>query len=129
MSKFYNPVCWFEIYANDLNRARKFYESVLQVKLNEIPVPDGIDDFAMLGFPSEPEAPNSGGALVFSSMMKGGTGGTLVYFGCADCSVEEGRVEAAGGKILRPKMSLGEYGFCSIVMDTEGNTIGLYSMA
>lgn len=60
--------------------------------------------------------------------MRPGTGGTLVYFACEDCSVEESRVEAAGGRVLQPKMSIGEYGFCSIVMDTEGNSIGLHSM-
>ena len=52
----------------------------------------------------------------------------VVYFACDDCSVEEGRAEAAGGKVLQPKMSLGEHGFCSVLMDTEGNTIGLHSM-
>ena len=61
--------------------------------------------------------------------MGPGAGGTLVYFTCTDCSVEEARVEKAGGKILQPKMSIGEHGFCSIVMDTEGNPIGLHSMA
>jgi predicted enzyme related to lactoylglutathione lyase len=60
--------------------------------------------------------------------MKAGTGGTLVYFTCEDCSIETARVEPAGGKVLQQKMPIGEHGFCSIVMDTEGNTIGFHSM-
>lgn len=128
MNQFYNPICWVEVYVNDMNRARKFYEAVFKVELKELPTPDGSGDFLMYCFPWENDAPNSSCALVYSSMMKAGTGGTLVYFGCKDCAVEEAKVESAGGKVLRPKMSLGEHGFCSIVLDTEGNTIGLYSM-
>jgi predicted enzyme related to lactoylglutathione lyase len=64
--------------------------------------------------------------------MDGGSSGgnsTLVYFGCDDCAVEEARVASAGGRVERPKMSIGEYGFISLVVDTEGNMIGLYSMS
>jgi len=48
---------------------------------------------------------------------------------CEDCSIEEARVETAGGKIIKTKMSLGEHGFCSICLDSEQNTFGLYSMS
>jgi predicted enzyme related to lactoylglutathione lyase len=60
--------------------------------------------------------------------MKPGTGGTLVYFACEDCANEASRVVDAGGQVLQQKFQIGEHGFCSIVMDTEGNTIGLHSM-
>jgi hypothetical protein len=83
----------------------------------------------MLSFPSAENGMNISGALVKEEGMQPGTGGTMVYFACEDCSVEESRVEKAGGKVLRTKMSLGDYGFCSVVMDTEGNTVGLHSMA
>lgn len=53
---------------------------------------------------------------------------TIVYFPCINCSEEEGRVEKAGGKIVTSKMSIGEHGFCSICIDSEGNTFGLHSM-
>jgi hypothetical protein len=55
-------------------------------------------------------------------------GGTLVYFGCDDCAVEGGRVTAAGGRIERDKMSIGQYGFILLAVDTEGNMIGLHSL-
>jgi uncharacterized protein len=54
-------------------------------------------------------------------------GSTMIYFSCEDCATEEARVVAAGGKIERPKMSIGEYGFISLIWDTEGNMIGLHS--
>ena len=66
--------------------------------------------------------------LVKMDGMKAGGSGTMVYFGCEDCAVEESRAEAAGGKIIQPKMSIGEHGFCSMIVDTEGNSFGLHSM-
>jgi hypothetical protein len=61
-------------------------------------------------------------------VASGGTG-TLVYFGCTDCAVEGSRVAAAGGKVHREKMSIGEYGFIVLAVDTEGNVFGLHSLA
>jgi len=52
----------------------------------------------------------------------------LVYFGCEDCSVEEGRVAKSGGSIHKKKFAIGQYGFISLVIDTEGNMFGLHSM-
>jgi hypothetical protein len=57
-----------------------------------------------------------------------GGNGTLVYFHCDDCAVEEGRVASSGGQVQRSKMSIGEYDCISLVYDTEGNRIGLHSM-
>lgn len=122
-----NPFTWVEIYVDDMNRAQKFYETILKVKLVELPMTDGPDDILMMSFPSS-EGENISGALVKTSSMKPGTGGTVVYLTCEDCTIEANRVDAAGGKLLQPKMSIGEYGFCAIIMDTEGNTVGLHSM-
>ncbi|MBW7887402.1 MAG: VOC family protein [Bacteroidetes bacterium] len=127
-TKSKNPFTWVEIYVDDMSRAQKFYETVLQTKLSELPMSPEFGDMQMVSFAWEEGEPNISGALVKMQDMKPGAGGTLVYFACDDCSVEESRVESAGGKVLNPKMSIGDYGFCSVVMDTEGNTIGLHSM-
>ena len=120
-----NAVGWFEIYVQDMARAKRFYESVLQVKLEQLGGPDS----EMWSFPMNDDAFGIPGALVRMDSMPSGPGGTLVYFICADCAVEAARVTEAGGTVERPKMSIGEYGFIAIVTDTEGNTIGLHSMA
>ena len=118
-----NPVIWFELYVNDMARARAFYETVLGRKLE--PMPDaGIEYFA---FPMQNDQVGAGGALAKMEGMAPGGCGTLIYFHCDDCAVEEGRVAGAGGTVLKPKMSIGAYGFMSLVLDTEGNTIGLHS--
>jgi predicted enzyme related to lactoylglutathione lyase len=129
MARNTNPVTWFEIYVEDMDRARKFYATVLAETLSDMPVPEGTEtgDMQMVAFPWVEDASNAAGALVKSSDMKPGAGGTLVYFTCEDCSVEEERVPAAGGKVLQAKFPIGENGFCSICMDTEGNVIGFHS--
>lgn len=123
-----NPFGWVEIYVDNMSRAQKFYETVFEIQMTSLPMPDGMNDLEMLSFPWAEGAQNISGALVKMEYMKPGNGGTLVYFSCDDCKTEENRVEKAGGKILQPKMAIGDYGFCSIVMDTEGNSIGLHSM-
>ena len=119
-----NPAVWFEIYVQDMNRAKKFYESVLQGKLEKLDSP-GMD---MWTFPMEMNTPGTGGALVRMPGMPSGGNSTLVYFGCDDCSVEEGRVTKSGGRIHKNKFAIGQYGFISLVIDTEGNMFGLHSM-
>lgn len=128
MKSKYNPVCWFEIYVNDMDRAKKFYSTVLNVELADAPEMDGMPDMQMAFFPWAENAPNANGALVKMNEMAAGAGGTMVYFQCEDCTVEESRVETAGGKIIQPKMPLGEHGFCSMCSDTEGNMFGLHSI-
>lgn len=124
-----NPVVWFEIHVQDMARARAFYEAVFLGKLEHLPAPDGSDSYEMLAFPMDMAGPGAGGMLVkMDGMPSGGAGGTLVYFGCEDCAVEQGRVEACGGRIEQPKFSIGPHGFCAVVVDTEGNRIGLHSM-
>ena len=124
-----NPVVWFEIYVQDMARAQAFYESVFQCQLAPLGAPSSdTQGRQMLSFPGDMTTMGAGGALVRMDGVPSGGGGTLVYFACEDCTVEQGRVEAAGGKIFRPKFSIGEYGFASLVTDTEGNMIGLHSM-
>ena len=61
-------------------------------------------------------------------LTESGGNSTIVYFVTDDCAVEASRVEAAGGKIMKPKFAIGAYGFIALAFDTEGNVFGLHSM-
>lgn len=119
-----NPVGWFEIYVQDMNRAKAFYEAVFALKLEKLPA----TDLEMWAFPMDVARYGAPGALIHMPGCRSGPGGTLVYFSSKDCTTETARVEAAGGKIFKPKFSIGQYGFIALVTDTEGNMIGLHSM-
>lgn len=119
-----NPVGWFEIYVQDTTRAKIFYEAVLQTKLERLPSPD----IEMWAFANQDGAVGAGGALVKMNGLPSGGNSTLVYFTCDDCAVEESRVQTSGGKVQKAKVPIGEHGFISLAIDTEGNMFGLHSM-
>lgn len=121
-----NPVAWFEMYVDEMGRAKKFYENVLAIALEKLndPTDSGIE---MWAFPSNIEGYGAAGALVKMEGVSAGGNSTLVYFACDDCAVEESRVEKAGGRIQQSKMAIGEYGFISLAIDSEGNMFGLHS--
>lgn len=127
-----NPVVWFEIYVQDMPRARAFYEAVLLVKLEQMPAPTAAMTMEMWRFPSAEDAPEmqygACGMLVKMEGVPAASGGTLVYFGSADCAQEAARVQANGGKVLQEKMAIGEHGYIVLALDTEGNRIGFHSM-
>jgi uncharacterized protein len=119
-----NPVIWFEIYVQDISRAKAFYESVFQIKLERLNNPN----IEMLGFPMSMEQTGASGALVKMEGVASGGNSTIIYFSCIDCAVEAASVTKYGGQVQREKMPIGEYGFIALVVDTEGNIFGLHSL-
>ena len=127
-----NPVVWFEIYVTDLKRARAFYEKVLGVKLDDMPMEgmgegDGVGNIEMVSFPMQMEGAGAAGALVRMEGFPVGGNSTLVYFSSEDCAIEAARVPGAGGRIQREKTPIGPYGFIALAVDTEGNMFGIHS--
>jgi predicted enzyme related to lactoylglutathione lyase len=123
-----NPVVWFEIYVQDMNRAKAFYQTVFQITLEKLASPD--PNLEMWVFPplGAEGQPGCSGALAKMKDKDSGGGGTIVYFACEDCAVESARVLAAGGRIHFDKMAIGEYGYIALIFDPDDNLIGLHSM-
>lgn len=119
-----NPVVWFEIHVTDMARARAFYEAVFGFEFSGIDSP-GME---MWAFPMLPERPGASGALVRMPGFPMGGNNILVYFSCVDCAVEAAKAVGSGGKVQKEKMSIGQHGYIALVIDTEGNMIGLHSM-
>ena len=121
-----NVVGWFEIPVTDMERAIKFYETVLDMKLDRHPM----DEFDMAWFPMpEGDLPGAAGSLVKHESYVPSMQGALVYFTAhsGDLENELSRVEAAGGKICAPKKAIGEWGHMAVITDTEGNNVALHS--
>ncbi|PIT79086.1 VOC family protein [Limnohabitans sp. JirII-31] len=119
-----NPVGWFEIYVQDMARAKTFYEAVFDTTLSQLDNPE----LEMWAFPMDMATSGASGALVRMPGFPSGANSVLVYFKCADCAVEADKAAKAGGTVQKPKMSIGPYGHIALVVDTEGNMIGLHSM-
>jgi predicted enzyme related to lactoylglutathione lyase len=122
-----NAISWFEIPATDLERATKFYESIFGIKLNAL----DLDNIKMRMFQLE-DMMGVGGAIVDSGGFHKPslTDGPLIYLnGNPDVQQVLDKVEAAGGKIMVPKTEISpEYGYMAVIIDTEGNRIGLHSV-
>lgn len=121
-----NALNWFEIPTTDLERAQKFYEALFGMPFFPFDMP-GI---SMRAFPTDMMGPCVGGALVYApEMAQPSSQGTMVYLNAnPDLQVFLDRVEAAGGTIAMPKTQITpEIGFMAVVIDTEGNRIGLHS--
>lgn len=119
-----SQVVWFEIPASDLDRATRFYETILGTSLPRATM--GPEEMAL--FPYEP--PAIGGCIVKGEAFAAGSG-TVVYLN-ADPSLDAvlGRVEAAGGAVVVPRTALPEgMGFFARIRDTEGNTVGLHAVS
>lgn len=116
-------VNWFDIPATNFDRAVKFYETVLGISL----IRENMLGAQMAIFPAKPgEA--TGAILARDGVTPGTTGSTIYLKAGNDLSAALGRVDVAGGKIVHPKTFIKEgWGYFAIVLDTEGNTVGLHS--
>ena len=120
-----NPTPWFEIYVEDMKRARKFYEGLLGVELNLEDMPGG--EMEMYLFPGEMSLPRAAGALIKHPMRKPNEQGHLLYFPVPDCAKTAEWAAEAGVPLFVEKQSIGEHGFIAIIGDSEGNAVGLHS--
>ena len=119
-----NPVNWFEIPVENLDRAKIFYENVFNVVLT--PLESG--PMKMFQFPMDPTSYGAAGTLVKMDCFKPSVEGIVIYFSVTDIAATLNRVTANGGSVLLPEMSIGEYGYIAQFTDCEGNRIALHKM-
>jgi uncharacterized protein len=123
-----NAISWFEIPATDLNRAQKFYETIFDISMHPLDLPN----IKMRMFPTENMQTDVGGAIVDSGGFHkpSATDGPLIYLNAnPDVQIVLDKVELAGGKIMVPKTEISpEYGSMAVFLDTEGNRIALHSV-
>lgn len=123
-----NAINWFEIPVKNFDRAKQFYSTVLGQEVVDHPMPMPNVKYGIL--PYDQENKGVGGAIIQAEDQNPTTDGPTIYLnGGDDLSAPLARVEAAGGKIIVPKMGIGENGFMAQFIDTEGNRIALHSMA
>lgn len=123
-----HAISWFEIPTIDIDRAQRFYETILNIKMSSLDFPQ----LKMRMFPLDDPMKGVGGTLVQSDGFHkpSGTEGPLIYLnGNPDVKIILDRVEAAGGTILVPKTTISEeYGDMGVIIDTEGNRIAFHNV-
>jgi predicted enzyme related to lactoylglutathione lyase len=124
-------VVFFEIPADNLTRARKFYSTVFGWKMNEIPDMHytqvgtvEADQMGIRGAPKEPGAIN-GGMVERREAIKT----PVIYVGVENIDQAAATIEKSGGKVIQSKVPVGNFGFAAYFRDTEGNVVGLWQYA
>ena len=119
-----NPVGWFELPVNDMQKAKRFYESTFGYSLQN---PIELNGFLMSFFPMARQGTGAAGSLIQGPGYAPSHRGTLIYFSVEDIPPIEKKIAQNGGKVHKPKFSIGQYGFISICEDSEGNRIALHA--
>jgi len=120
-----NLINWFEIPVTGFDRAKRFYERLLETEITEADIPSPRMGF--LGNPGDQE--HVSGAIVQHEWYTPAESGVLVYLNAGD-DLEPWlvRAEAAGGSVLIPKRQISpEQGYMAVIRDSEGNRIALHS--
>jgi uncharacterized protein len=120
-----NILNWFEISVNDIARAKKFYETIFSIEMQEMEMMG----MKMAFFPGDDMRSKVGGGLVQGPMHKPSADGAKVYLNANDGM--EGilaKIEPAGGKVTMPKTLITEdIGYMAWFIDSEGNGMALHS--
>jgi uncharacterized protein len=120
----HNVIGWFEIPVKDMDRAKKFYETVFQIEIQV----QNFHGFHMGWFPFAEDKPGASGSLVMHEDYEPSDKGVLIYFSASDISSELHRVEEAGGQVLQARTLISEeVGYMGLFLDSEGNRIALHS--
>jgi len=118
-----HAISWFAIPVTDLERARTFYSTLLDITMPDLVTPAG----TCAVFP-QMETGISGSLNPFMGFKPSADSGVTIWLNAGDDLQRPlDRVAAAGGKVLQPKEQIGEFGYIAMILDTEGNRIGLHS--
>src|SRR5438309_8174022 len=102
-----NLGCWFEIPSKDIAKSTVFYEKSFDIKLK----PDQMGPIKMAMFPWKEKEEGASGALVAGESYKPSGSGSMIYLTVDDIEGTLKKVATNGGKVLKPKMTIGEHGF------------------
>jgi predicted enzyme related to lactoylglutathione lyase len=118
----HNQIVWCDIPVVNLDRAIKFYSTLIGHPVTKETMPG-------MTFGLLPHANDSvSGCLTEMADNKPGATGPLIYLNCdGRLDIAIAMVELNGGKILKPKHQIGPYGFRAVIQDSEGNHIALHS--
>jgi len=120
-----NNLNWFEIPANDINRAKSFYETIFNIEMHSMEM----GGMQMAMFPSEMGSGKASGGLAKSEMHVPSAEGSIIYLNAnpaMDNVIE--RIAQAGGEVLMPKTQISpEIGYMAFFRDSEGNKVALHS--
>jgi predicted enzyme related to lactoylglutathione lyase len=123
-------IAYFEIPADNVDRAKHFYHTLLGWKIEPTKTSMDPSKVAMMEYQDVNTGEAKEGTLSMGGMYKRQMSEFIVnYVMVEDIDKVLSKVEKLGGKIAVPKMEIKSVGLTAIIQDTEGNAIGLWKPA
>ena len=110
-------VVWFNIPADDIKRAQKFYRGLFGWKITSF---RGMKDFMQIETGGADASPDGG-----LGSRKNGEG-VVNYVSVESVEKFSAKIEKLGGKICMPKTAVPQMGYFAVCQDTESNAFGLW---
>jgi len=114
-------IVWFEVPADNVERAKQFYGELFGWKIEKFPGPMDYWHIDTGGADATPD----GGLL---KRQNPGQQGITNYIGVASVDQFVAKVQKLGGKVCLPKTAVSQMGYFAICQDTENNTFALWEM-
>ncbi len=122
-----DKVVHFEIPAEDMARAEKFYKENFDWNITKVPMAGGEYFLVNTVDTDEKGMPKSPGAINGGLMKREGTAQTpVIVIKVASLDQALGKIKKSGGKVVMDKMNVGDMGLYARITDTEGNIIGVW---
>ena len=115
-----SSLVWFEIPADNLQRARKFYKTLFGWKIEQFP---GMKDYWHMATGGHDKTPDGG---MLARMHPKHT--ITNYISVASVEKSAAQVKKLGGKIMKPKTAVPHMGLFVICRDTENNEFALWEV-
>ena len=109
-------ICHFEVPAEDVERAKRFYEGLFGWKIEAA---EGGYNLITVGEPG----PNGG---MMKRMAPGQ--GITVYINVESVGDYSKKLQSLGGNILMPKTAVPTMGYFAVFLDTEGNALAIWEV-
>lgn len=125
-----NVITWFEIPVSDMQSAKAFYETILDIEMTIRTFPETAEELCF--FPYDPNVIQATSGRVTGVLTKSGTNspsqnGSLLYINASpEIQPVLDRTKKAGGKVIVPKTRINA-GYIAVILDSEGNRIGLHA--
>jgi predicted enzyme related to lactoylglutathione lyase len=122
--KKFGVISWHDLTVPNATEVKDFYAAVLDMKVQDIPVKD-YHDYAL----DNADGETLGGICHARGQNAAQPPQWLMYVNVRDLDASLGQVSAKGGKIIRPKWTMKQYGDFAVIQDPGGAYMGLFQPA
>lgn len=113
-----NPFCHVELHTQDPDKAKEFYQSLFDWKLEDVPM--GEMSYTMI------EVGEGTGGGIMQNPVPGAPSSWLSYVLVDDVAASTEKAKELGASVVQERMEVPGYGWLSVIADPSGAALGLW---